>query len=112
MSSDPLGSLTPAERIDWERLVGHVRRDMIGAIDASAMVILPFLTDRPDAYAALQLGMALLLDKPLLLITSPGADVPARLRRVADAVVEADPDTGQGQEEVTRAIKRLTEGRA
>lgn len=106
---DPLENLTDAERAGWAQLVRHVRRELIGKIDKPPIAIMPVLDDEPDAYSALQLGMCLLLGKPLLLITAPGVAIPDSLRRAADTVVEADTDTVQGRTAIALAIARMTD---
>jgi len=46
-----------------------------------------------DLQQAVEIGMSLLLDKPLIIVCPPGRVVPAQLRRVANAVIEGEPGT-------------------
>lgn len=56
---------------------------------------------------ATNLGMMLLYDKPIILTVLAGVQVPHRLARVADEIVELDPDMGIGsQDRVAAAMRR------
>lgn len=63
--------------------------------------------DRIDAKFCVELGVAIMLDKPILAVVEPGIAVSDRLRRVADVVVEADITTEEGQRTVAEAIKEF-----
>jgi hypothetical protein len=43
-----------------------------------------------DIKFALELGLSIMLDKPIILAVAPGRHVPAHLARVADSIVEYD----------------------
>lgn len=100
----------PTELID--QFLDHARKS--GMIDAlrSAAFTIAIDADRPDLRMALQIGVALLWEKPLLLVLRPGQKIPQRLRDLADEVVELpsedlnDPLT---QAKMTAAIVRMTE---
>ena len=102
--SDWLDELTPPERDEWDRFVEHVRRDALAKITDSAFVMSLVPAAEPDVKFAVELGLAIMLDKPILAIAMPGRPVPRRLRLVADRIVEADLDTEQGRAIVARAI--------
>ena len=107
--SDWLGRLTPAERAEWDEIVQHARTETYEMISKSAMVI-SMVTGKTDVKFALELGLAIMLDKPILAVTVGGAPVPAKLRLAADEVIEltADPDTGEGAAQAAAAIERIT----
>jgi hypothetical protein len=88
---------------EWEALVKHTREETIEKMMASAFVI-SVVPEKADVKVALELGLSIMLDKPLMLILMPGATTPPRLQRVADHVVIADLDTPDGREYVMRAI--------
>lgn len=60
-----------------------------------------------------ELGASIMYDKPIIVIIEFGQEMPVRLRRVADAVVEADLDTPEGQqaaqEQIAVVIAKLEE---
>jgi nucleoside 2-deoxyribosyltransferase len=106
---DWLDALDPDERSEWDRFVEHTRRHTIEGMTKSAFVMsLVPSKDRLDVKFAVELGLAVMLDKPILAVVMPGAEVPARLRQVADRIVEADLDTEDGMAAVAAAIREFT----
>ena len=68
------------------------------AESAAVMSIYPRSSEF-DIDFALQLGAAILMGKPILIMVSPGQEIPGKLRQFADRVVEVsqdDIDTGGG----------------
>lgn len=65
-------------------------------IDSSAVfmqIYHPSMQDlADDPSPAFQLGAAILLDKPIVVLRAPGRAVPAQLLRIADEVVDFDMD--------------------
>jgi hypothetical protein len=112
MSSDWMEQLTPDERADWDALVEHFRRSTLEGITRSA-AYLSFAPppDQPlDLRFCMELGAAVMLDKPLITVTAPGQKIPANLRRLAVEIIEADIDLEEGQREVAAALARLRDG--
>jgi hypothetical protein len=104
--------LTPDEEREWERFVHHMRRSSLEGITRSAVFLsLVPSTDEPDIQFACELGLAILMDKPVIALAMPGREVPPGLRRVAHAVIELrhDPDTPEGEAEMREAIEPLRE---
>lgn len=102
--------LSPAEREVWDRWVDHTRRDTVEKIAGSAAVAVLHTGATPeevDVQAAVELGAAIYLDKPIVILAPPGATVPSGLLRVATRVVYADPDTGAGQRAIAEALEDL-----
>lgn len=87
-------------------LLYRAEREMFPAMKGSA-VSLVIAPEKPDAKLALEIGAAILFDKPLLIVVPRGRSVPARLRRIADAVVEIEFGTDAGQQELTRALEDM-----
>jgi hypothetical protein len=67
-----------------------VRENMVPGMMGSAMVVSLYRQDF-DVKFAVELGASLMLDKPLILSVRPGVQVPDKLVRVADAILELDP---------------------
>jgi len=103
--SDWTDELTPDERDAFDDFVEHFRRDALAKMHDSAFVmsILP-TSGEVDLKFAIELGASIMLDKPIMAVVMPGAHVPERLRRVVDAVVEADLDTAEGRSAIERAL--------
>ena len=57
-----------------------------------------------------ELGASIMLDKPILVVASPGQELPERLERVADLIVYADMDTERGRMWLNDAIAEFLEG--
>lgn len=72
-----------------------VESDLLPKMESSAFA-LAISDGRVSADMAVQIGAAVLLDKPLVLLALPGASIPAPLQRVAAAIVRGsmtDPAT-------------------
>lgn len=106
MSSNWVDEFDDAQRADWNSFVDHVRRDTVHKIAESAFVMSLVPSDEPDIKFAVELGLSIMLDKPIVAIAAPGVRVPARLRLVADEVVVADLDVEEGQAKVKAALAR------
>jgi nucleoside 2-deoxyribosyltransferase len=107
--------LSQQERRDWERWVTHVRESTVRQMAGSAFVasLVPD-KDETDVKFAVELGLAIMLGKPIVAIAVAGRPVPGKLREIADTVIEvSDLDTEAGQAELQAkllpALKRLTE---
>jgi hypothetical protein len=81
--------------------------DVIPRIRGSAFVI-GLMSRNTDAAQCLRIGVALLLEKPLILVSLRGAWIPPKLRRLADAVLECETFTDPAtQERMQAAIRDL-----
>jgi len=107
VSGDWLDELTPDERAEWERFVDHVRRSTLQGIDKSAFVISLVPRGETDIKFAVELGLSIMLDKPILAVVMPGAEVPDKLRLVADRIIRADVDLEAGRQQVAAAMRDL-----
>ena len=67
----------------------RAQRDLFPKMKASALSMV-IGSDEPDAKLALEIGAALLFDKPLILVVQKGRKVSAALRRIAHSIVEVD----------------------
>lgn len=57
-----------------------------------------------DPKCALELGLALLMDKPIALIVIKGTKIPENLKKVAKAIEVFDPDDDQGMQRAAKAL--------
>jgi len=108
MSRDWMSELDPESREEWDAFVQNVRTDALVKIADSAFVMSLVPRDEPDIKFAVELGLAIMLDKPLIAIVQPGQPVPTRLRMVCDEVVEADLDLEEGRQQIAAALARIT----
>jgi len=101
---DELGA---EDRAGWDEFVRHFREDALKKMDESNYVI-SLVPGEFDVKFAAELGTAIMLDKPILAIAQPGAEISGKLRQVADHVIEADIDTEAGREQVRLVLLKLT----
>ena len=103
---DWLDELEGDDRVAWDRFVENARRDALAKIESSAFVMSLVPSGEVDIKFAVELGISIMLDKPIVAVVMPGAEVPEKLRAVADEVVEADVDLEEGRRKLTEAIDR------
>ncbi len=75
---------------------------------ALSLSILPEEAGLDDVKFAVELGLSIMLDKPIIIAVVPGRRVPAKLARVADEIVEYDDtDTAGTAQRLGAAIARV-----
>lgn len=73
------------EAQEW---VKHVLDELVPKLKASSVTV-SLVPDGPsDVKFAVELGMSIMLDKPIILAVRPGVQIPDHLRRVADEIVD------------------------
>jgi hypothetical protein len=89
----------------------------IEAIEGSSHFLQLFsraMVDDPngDALPLFELGLALLLDKPIVLLHDPGdGELPRKLRRIADHVIAYDrTDPESSMPELLRVLSQVRDG--
>jgi hypothetical protein len=92
---------------EWTAFVENVREGTLKGIESSAAVISIAPGGEPDIKFAVELGLSIMLDKPLIIVALPGRPIPDRLRRIADRVVEADVDVEEGQAAIKAALEEV-----
>lgn len=60
-----------------------------------------------DAKFCTELGVMIMLDKPILAVCAPGGKIPPKLELVADKIVHADIGTDEGQALLREAMNDL-----
>lgn len=99
--------------LDWsdnpqfKKYARHFREDVLPRITDSALFV-AIGSDQLDIKFVTEIGAALVLDKPFLLVVPPGRHVSARLRRAADVVVDDYDQSPAAQHRVLLAIQELT----
>lgn len=91
--------MTKKQRKAWRQFVQHTREDTVKKMDDSAFVMTLIAGEQSvDIKLAVEIGLAVLMDKPLMVVIHPDAPMNEHLRRVADRIVVCDIDTEEGQE--------------
>ncbi len=91
-SHDDTDPLDPFQSVEWERYAAHARATLIPMLRESAIGVVLTSSGDPDVKQALEIGMMILMDKPLLLIVDPGQVVPPKLLKLADAILQGPID--------------------
>lgn len=87
-----LDATDPFETPEFRGFAKSVIKDLIPMLQDSAITVslLPRDGDAGDVKYWVELGASIMLDKPIIVVASPGDPVPARLRKAADVVLEVD----------------------
>lgn len=88
----------------WRDFRKHVLGEMLPMLTESAISVSLCPDGEGDVKYWVELGASIMLDKPIIVLASPGTSIPERLRRVADEVVLADVSTLAGQKAIAEAI--------
>lgn len=95
---------------DFRKIEESFRVDCLPKLAQSKFVIGICDPENVDGFLLMQLGAAVLLDKPLVIVALKGIWIPARMRELADEVVEIESMKDlAGQERLAQAIRRVTE---
>lgn len=91
---------------DWE---DHVRKAVLPMIEESAVTISLIPSGQTDIKFAVELGLSILLDKPIIALVQPGMSIPGGLAKVAAEIVEVDiaRDPDGSQRSITDAFARV-----
>lgn len=86
----------------------HAKEELIPKVASSAVGIslVPSDPAKIDPKFCMELGVMIMLDKPIYAVVTPGSTPPEHLIRVADGIIEADITTDAGRRSLAT---RLTE---
>jgi hypothetical protein len=99
---------TDPEAREW---IEGVRTGLVPKLEESALTIsLVPEGNQTDVKFAVELGMSIMMEKPIMLVIAPGQRVPPALVKIADEIVEVDwrADPKLGQERMAEAIGRMS----
>jgi hypothetical protein len=84
----------PYDDAGFKRWAGTMRERLIPKMRDSAhiLMIAPNMAEKFDIEFALQIGAAILLEKPLILLVDRTRTIPPKLRAIADRIIETDLD--------------------
>jgi hypothetical protein len=83
-------NFTQEEMDDFREQITRIGKGIAPKMKSSAFVLMPFMPDGPDIFLALQLGLCLLYEKPLIVLALKDAYIPPQVLALADAVVRGD----------------------
>lgn len=96
----------PFDTPDFKRYARRVREEMLPKMMDSAYVI-SIAPDgsEVDVKIAVEIGYAILLDKPLIVMAPEGRHVAEKLLRIADHVITGDMDSPLGMAEMQAKLQ-------
>lgn len=82
---------------EFKAYTTHVRTELVPMIEGSGIgaAIVPVNPKDVDVKFAVELGLMIMMDKPIILIVQPGTKLPEHLVRAADEIVELGPHMGE-----------------
>jgi hypothetical protein len=105
--------MTKQQRIDraWADYSESFRAGVLPQSLSSAVAItICSPGEKIDVQQATELGAMLLLDKPLIVVASPGVTIPSRMRRAADIVIEDwSPENTDAQDRLAAALGQMVD---
>jgi len=101
-SNDPI--LNDPDFWEWAE---HVRTHVMPLILESALVVSLVPKGEADIKFAVELGLGIMLDKPIIAVIQPGTIIAGKLRMVADVILEWDPDTNDNKALVAELQRQM-----
>jgi hypothetical protein len=94
---------------EFQAWVMHVRTKVAPMVSDSGMTIsiVPKTPEDVDVKFAVELGLSIMFDKPLILCCDPSTEIPDRLRRVADHIVVGDTRDQSTQHALQDAVRAV-----
>lgn len=106
----PVSSVTdPFDDPEAQEWLAHVRDNVVPMIDSSAytMSVVP-TEENVDIKFSVELGLTIMLDKPLILWVPEGQRLPPKLARIADGVIRyANTDDATMAASLAEGLARL-----
>ncbi len=87
-----------------------VTEGLVPKMEGSQFAIALCPTEGPhkvDAKFAVELGVMIMLDKPIIAVVNPGTPVPKKLELVADKIVHIDIQDDRASELIMEAVRDL-----
>lgn len=97
----------PFDDPEFKAYLRHAKSEMFPKLKGSA-VSLTIYNAEPDPKICLELGAAILFDKPIIvLVPDRGRSVPANLNRCAARIIYGDPRDPSTQRQISDALKDI-----
>lgn len=101
--------LSPEDGRSWDRFVRHCQEELVAQVDESAFMMSLVPSGEVDIKFAVELGLGIMMNKPIVAVAISGEPVPEGLRRIAHAVIEVgDIDTEAGRLDFVRQLEAVT----
>ncbi|WP_142282902.1 hypothetical protein [Mycobacterium aquaticum] len=97
----------PFDTPEFRDYARRVRTELIPKLRDSAASISLVPNGPTDVKFAVELGLSIMLDKPIVAVVPPGTKVPAKLVAVADRIVEGDLNDRTLADRLNTAIREV-----
>ncbi len=97
----------PFESPEWRVYAADALENLVPKLRESFATVSLVPTGETDIKFAVELGLSIMMDKPIVAVVWPGVKVPAKLLLVADAIVEGAPDDPGLGERLMAALVEL-----
>lgn len=105
---DLTSGLTPKELEELNAYLEHARKEMFPKMKSSAMSVTLLTGGDPDPKLCLELGAAILYEKPLIFLATEDAVIPDILKRIAHRIIiTKEPTSPDAQRQLTEAIEEV-----
>jgi hypothetical protein len=91
---------------EFKAYVARARSELVPMIEQSSVGISLVTKSEVDIKFAIELGLMIMLDKPIIAVVLEGAAVPPKLAKVVDAILYDGPDL---QRQMAETVQRLAE---
>jgi hypothetical protein len=97
----------PFVSTEWLGYADRTISELVPKIRDSAVTVSLVPKGQTDVKFAVELGLSIMLDKPIIAVVLPGAKVPAKMVTVADEIVEGDFDDPTFGARLAEAVHRV-----
>lgn len=88
---------------DFREWAAYIRDEVAPKIAESAATV-SLVPDESDVKFAVELGLSIMMDKPIVAVVVPGRAIPAKLAGVADRIIEYDDSDPAGTAQRLQAV--------
>ena len=93
---------------EWKGYAAAVQENMVPKMRESAYVMSLVPGDgEADVKFAVELGFAIMMDKPIILVMQPRQRIPEHLRKVADGFIDWSDDPAVMAKRIERMMKKI-----
>jgi hypothetical protein len=92
---------------EWKRFESRMHEDLVPMLRSSSVTAMLMPRGEPDIKVAVELGLSILLGKPIIVMVDPGGHVPDALRALALEVIEGDLGDPATAQKLQATVERL-----
>ena len=98
----------------FQSWAGRIRRELIPKMEDASLTVQLVPRKGHDVKFAVELGLSIMMEKPIIAVVSPGMHIPRGLAAVADEIVEVDwdADMDKAHFSIAAAYKRIQDREA